>query len=40
MKQKSVGGATLKKFLTDIRDSTKPSVVECVRSDGGGEFSG
>ena len=40
MKQKSVGGATLKKFLTDIRDSTKPSVVECVRSDGGGDFSG
>lgn len=40
MKNKSDAGATFKRFLTDIRDSTKPSVVECVRSDGGGEFSG
>ena len=37
-KQKSNAGATFKRFLNDIRDSTKPSVVECVRSDGGGEF--
>ena len=40
MKQKSDAGATFKRFLTDIRDSTKPSVVEFVRSDGGGKFSG
>ena len=40
MKQKSDAGATFKRFLTDILDSTKPSVVECVRSDGGGDFSG
>ena len=37
MKQTSDAGATFKKLLTDIFDSTKPSVVECVRSDGGGE---
>ena len=40
MKQKSDPGATFKRFLTDIRDNTKPSVAECVRSDGDGEFSG
>ena len=40
MKQKSDAGATFGRFLNDIRDSAKPSVVECVRSDGGGEFSG
>ena len=40
MKQKSDAGATFKRFRTGIRDSTKSSVVECIRSDGGGEFSG
>ncbi|CAM9532660.1 unnamed protein product, partial [Laminaria digitata] len=29
MKQKSDAGATFQRFLTDIRDSAKPSVVEC-----------
>ena len=40
MKQKSHAGATFDRFLNGIRDSTKPSVVECVRSDGWSEFSG
>ena len=40
LKQKSDAGAAFKGFLTDVRNSTKPSVVECVRSDGGAEFSG
>lgn len=38
-KQKSDAGATFKQLLTDIRDSTKPSVVECVRFDGVGKLS-
>ena len=40
LSKKSGAGATLRRFLADIRDSTKPSVVECARADGGGEFSG
>ena len=40
MNQNSDASAAFRRVLTDIRDSTKPSVVECVRSDGSGEFSG
>ena len=39
MKQKPDAGETFKRFLTNIRDSTKPPVLECVRSGGRGEFS-
>lgn len=39
MEQKSDAGATLRRFLNGIHDSTKPSAVDCVRSDDGGEFS-
>ena len=40
MKQKSGAGATFQRLLNDIRGGTISSVVECVRSDGGGELSG
>ena len=40
IKQKSDASATFLWFQNDIRVSTKLTVVECVRSDGGGEFSG
>ena len=40
LSKKSDAGVTFWLLLADICDSSKPSVVECVRSGGGGDFGG
>ena len=37
---KSDAAAAFKRFLADVRGHGTPSLVECVRSDNGGEFAG
>ena len=40
LRQKSDAAAAFKRFLADVRNHGTPSLVECVRSDNGGEFAG